>query len=653
MNFSISRRALCQVASSAAVFMPMVAATYYVAFALRFAGYRDSRGLLIYLDTVLWVVAAKWVTFVWFRLHQGWARFVGFHDMLTLGKAVTCAALAVTLFDTMCLPALTIPRSIIIIDWGTTLLAVGAVRALPRMLRNDAWHAFSAPRGAATLIVGANDAGESLLRAIRQDAALPYRIVGFIDDRPQLLGRRIGGVSVLGTCGDLPKIVQRYAVEGALITAGEVPGKQVRELMETGRQLGFRVKVVPSYEQLLAGRVAVRSRKVAIEDLLCREPVELDLRSIRGWLSGRVIMVTGSAGSIGSEICRQLLKLNPAKLVLVDRAETGQFFLERELRGVVGDAPAGSCCGSRIADFGSDRRKPQSEIQNPKSPHIDVRLADLTDRDRLVALFDETRPEIIFHAAAYKHVPLMESHCGEAIKNIVLATRNLVELANEYDSRAFVMISTDKAVNPTSVMGSCKRLAEQYVQAWSARSDCRFVTVRFGNVLDSSGSVVPIFREQIARGGPVTVTDPEITRYFMLIPEAAQLVIQAGAMGQGGEIFVLDMGEPVRILDLAHDMIRLSGLRIGEDIEVRITGLRAGEKLFEELYQSGETHGRTTHPKIMVAESDRRHVVEVLHNIGQLEALANEPNELVKAALRGIIPIQYSDRRNVAKRLAA
>jgi FlaA1/EpsC-like NDP-sugar epimerase len=625
--------------------MPLLATTYYLAFALRFAGYRDSRGLLIYLDTVLGVVVAKWATFAWFRLHQGWARFVGFHDMLTLGKAVTCAALAVTLVDTMCLPYLTIPRSIIIIDWGATMLAVGAIRALPRLVRDDAWHPFSSSRGRASLIVCANDSGEALLRAIRQGTTLAYRIVGFIDDRPQFQGRRIEGIPVLGTCDELPQIAERFAVEEVLIASGELPGKKVRQLMETGRTLGFKVKVVPSFEQLLAGRVAVRPREVAIEDLLCRDSVELDLHSIRDWLDGRVIMVTGSAGSIGSEICRQLLKLNPAKLVLVDRAETGQFFLERELRQIM----AG---GFRVqgSEFEAKYLNPEPRTLNPT---IDVRLADLSDYRRLDALFDETRPEIIFHAAAYKHVPLMESHCGEAIKNIVLATRNLVELAEGYQSKALVMISTDKAVNPTSVMGSCKRLAEQYVQARSTDSSCRFVTVRFGNVLDSSGSVVPIFREQIARGGPVTVTHPEITRYFMLIPEAAQLVIQAGAMGRGGEIFVLDMGEPVRILDLAHDLIRLSGLRVGDDIEVQITSLRPGEKLYEELYESAERHNRTTHPKIMVADSARRHILDVIRDVGHVETLVHEPNDVLKSALREIIPIQTPVRRTVARRRAA
>jgi FlaA1/EpsC-like NDP-sugar epimerase len=450
-------------------------------------------------------------------------------------------------------------------------------------------------------------------------------VIGFVDDRFQVQHFRIDGVPVIGRCDDLPRLTEQHGVEEVLITSGDLSGREVRRLVDMGREHGFRVKVLPSYEQLLEERVAVHPRAVAIEDLLSRPSVEIDLTSVRDWLAGQVIMVTGSAGSIGSEICRQLLKLRPKRLVLVDRSETGQFYLERELQRF------------------------SSNVQ------IDTCLADLTDKDRLESLFRDTRPDIIFHAAAYKHVPLMESHCGEAVKNIVLATRNVVDLADACGAKTLVMISTDKAVNPTSVMGACKRLAEQYVQARSAGSGAaatRFVTVRFGNVLDSSGSVVPIFREQIARGGPVMVTHPEITRYFMLIPEAAQLVIQAGAMGQGGEIFVLDMGEPVRILDLAHDMIRLSGMRVGHDIEVKVVGLRPGEKLFEELYDAGESHQRTTHPKIMVADSARRHVLEVIRDIGRLEGLVNEPNEEVKAALQQIVPRQVACDLN-APRAAA
>lgn len=599
-----------QLAASALLLMPFFATTYYAAFLLRFAGEPGARACNVFFETVIWLVAIQWLAFVWYRLHQGWTRFVGFDDLLVLVKAVTCGVLGMTLCDTMWLTEVTIPRSVILIDWGTTLLAVGALRAAPRVFRHDAWQLFSPSRGTRCLIVGADYPGETLLRSIRNNPDLAYRVIGFIDDRPELQGRRIGSVSVLGTCDELPQLAEQHAIQEVLIMSGGLPGTQVRQLIESAQRHAFRVKVLPNYQQLLEERVATHPRSVAIEDLLSRESVEIDLEAIQDWIAGRTVMVTGSAGSIGSEICRQLLNLQPTRLVLVDRAETGQFHLERELLQLASDC---------------------------ELPHIDIRLADLTDRGRLESLFAETRPEIVIHAAAYKHVPLMESHCGEAVKNIVLATRNLADLADKYEARALVMISTDKAVNPTSAMGSCKRLAEHYVHARAADSSCRFVTVRFGNVLDSSGSVVPIFREQIARGGPVTVTHPDITRYFMLIPEAARLVLQAGAMGRGGEIFVLDMGEPVRILDLATDMIRLSGLRMGDDIEIQFVGLRPGEKLYEELYDADEQHERTSHPKILVAASTHRNRLEVLHAIRWLESLVDERNEIVKDALREII----------------
>jgi FlaA1/EpsC-like NDP-sugar epimerase len=618
--------------------MPLFAVTYCCAFLLRFAGEVGSRLVETCLPTLLWVLAVKWLVFLWFRLHQGWTRYIGFHDLLVLGQAVTVGALAVTLVDAMILPWVTIPRSIILLDWGMTLLAVGAARALPRLIRDDARHLFAPTRGATSLIVGATDSGETLLRAIRANPSLNLNVVGFVDDRAQLQAARIGGVPVLGTTNNLPQLAARYGVDEVLLTTGDLPGKWVRELLEAAGRHGFRVHMLPSYEQLLEGRVAVHPRPVAIEDLLCRPAVELDLDAVRGWISGRSILVTGSAGSIGSEICRQLVKLQPSRLVLVDRSETGQFYLGRELNRL----------SARDANCGLSPNSSQPAIRNPKSEiHTEVFLADINDRARMSAVLRQTRPEIIFHAAAYKHVPLMESHCGEAVKNIVLATRNLVDLADDFAVGAFVMISTDKAVNPTSVMGACKRLAEEYVQARSPASSCRMVTVRFGNVLDSSGSVVPVFREQISRGGPVTVTHADITRYFMLIPEAAQLVIQAGAMGQGGEIFVLDMGEPVRILDLAHDMIRLSGLRVGEDIEVQITGLRPGEKLYEELYDARESHQRTDHPKILVAASACRPLSEVVGDLSRLESLVHRPNAVIRAALHDAVPLHSAERRAV------
>jgi len=354
---------------------------------------------------------------------------------------------------------------------------------------------------------------------------------------------------------------------------------------------------------------------VSIEDLLQRKPVLLNMGEIRDWIDDGVIMVTGSAGSIGSEISRQLLTFSPRRLVLVDQNETGQFFLDRQLRAI----------------------SPTVEIH--------VCLADVLNEHRVRALLRQYRPQVVFHAAAYKHVPMLERHPEEAVQNIVAATRRLADLAMEYGVGSFVMISTDKAVNPTSVMGTCKRVAELYVQSLTGLSTCRFVTVRFGNVLDSAGSVVQIFRQQIAAGGPVTVTDPQMRRYFMTIPEAARLVIQAGAIGDGGQILMLDMGDPVRIADMAADMIRLSGLRPGDDIAIEFTGLRPGEKLFEELYLPGERRVATSHPKIMIAEHRNTERERVVKAIDQLERLAREAPENIPTQLHGIVQEYHPDEQ--------
>jgi len=589
---------------------PLCALAYYLSFLLRFAGDHGEPAWSIFWVTLAWTVAAKLTAIHWFRVYDRASRYVTFQDLLDLTKAVSCSSISILIIDTFLIPRLTIPRSIILLDWGTTLCLLAAARSLPRIIRDGDWHSLSRKQGTRALIAGANDAGEELLRAVRRSPSLRYKPIGFVDDRSNLKSRRIGGLPVLGSSADIAAIIENHAIEEVLITAGELPGKQVRALADLAQEHGFRIKVLPSYEQLLHEHVAVQPRPLEISDLLQRPSVELNIGEIEQWLQGRVLLVTGSAGSIGSEICRQLVKLAPAKLLFLDRSETGQFFLERELRLLA----------------------PQTKIE--------VVLADLNDHERLYEVFRQHRPDIIFHAAAYKHVPLMETHVGEAVKNIVFSTRELVDLAEEFEAEGFVMISTDKAVNPTSVMGSCKRLAEQYVQAKAATSSCRFVTVRFGNVLDSAGSVVPVFSEQIARGGPITVTHPEMVRFFMLIPEAAQLVIQAGAMGQGGEIFVLDMGQPVRILDLARDMIRLSGLRVGEDIEIEITGLRPGEKLFEELYGAGENHLQTAHPKIMVASSASRNLLEILYDLGRLGEVVNQPHDVVRSVLQDVIPVQ-------------
>ncbi len=617
---------ILRLARGLAILLPACALAYYVAFSLRFGGSIDEPTTGLLLATLGPVLLVKSVAMVQARLHLDCSRYVTFRDMVLLARTTAVSSVGITLVDAMVLSGSTIPRSVILLDWGVTLIFLAVVRILPRLITDSDWRLLTPQQGARALIVGANDAGEALLRSIRLSKQAAYQPIGFVDLEPQVQGRRISGVPVLGTHDQIPELVQQYGVEELLITSGSLPGKQVRELVDLAAHHGFRVKVLPSYEQLLAGSVAVNPRPVAIADLLRRPSVELDVDGIRDWISGRVVLVTGSAGSIGSEICRQLLKLSPTKLVLVDRSETGQFFLERELR----------------------RLAPQVDIE--------VALADLTDTGRIETVFRDHRPQIIFHAAAYKHVPLMESHVGEAVKNIVLSTKNLVDLAEKFQAEGLVMISTDKAVNPTSVMGSCKRLAEQYVESKASTSDCRLVTVRFGNVLDSAGSVVPIFREQIAAGGPVTVTHPDMVRYFMLIPEAAQLVIQAGTMGRGGEIFVLDMGEPVRIIDLAQDMIRLSGLRVGDDVEIEVTGLRPGEKLFEELYSDSELHQPTQHAKIMVAAGEPRKILEVLHGINRLNEVLEEPNGAIREVLRQIIPVQQPDQSrqpDIASRRAA
>jgi len=599
----------------AAVLLPVFAAIYYAAYWLRFEGQLGPEEVQTFLFTVGWIVWLKLCLFAWFRICEGWGRLVTFYDLVALVQASTAGLLLVVLLDRLVLTRFLIPRSIFLIDWGATIVVVGGARSLLRGFREYAWATFLPSDRIPAFIVGANDTGEMLLRAIIRNDKRTYRVVGFIDTDGRSLGTRISGVPVVGGLDQTGELAERYGVQEILVAREKLSGQRIRGLMEDARQRGIEVRVLPSMDLMISGNVAIQPRPVAIDDLLRREPVELDLESIRRWIDHRVLLVTGSAGSIGSEISRQLLQFAPRRVVLVDRSETGQFFLERELRRL------------------------RTDVQ------IDVCLADVLDRPRIRALLQQYRPHVVFHAAAYKHVPLMETHPQEAVKNIITATRQLADLAAESHVDSFVLISTDKAVNPASVMGACKRAAELYVQALSGHSTCRFVTVRFGNVLDSAGSVVQIFRQQIAGGGPVTITDPAMRRYFMTIPEAARLVIQAGAIGSGGHILLLDMGEPVRILDLATDMIRLSGLRVGEDIAIESVGPRPGEKLFEELRTAGENHLPTCHPKIIVVDHRPVDLEDILGSIEEIEHLAAKVPEGVVPRLEKLIPEYLPERR--------
>ena len=461
-------------------------------------------------------------------------------------------------------------EGVLMLDLFTTIMLLSGVRMVVRLYHEEF---FSEHRGIVRrfLIVGAGNAGEALLREMIRRRDSQYEVVGFVDDDPAKRDTEINGIPVLGTVDDLPSICKKWSIDEIAIAIPSANRTQLRRVVQVCQGTKIRFSTVPSLMDIAAGKLQVsQMRDVDINDLLGRDVVNLDMEQIRVFLKDKVILVTGAGGSIGSEMCRQVCAFEPRKLLLLEQAENPLFFIERELR----------------SSF-------------PMMP-LESIIADITDRVRMDQLFGYYRPQLVIHAAAHKHVPLMEQNPGEAIKNNIVGTRTVANAADAFGAECFVMISTDKAVNPTSIMGSSKRVAEMYIQDLNETSKTHFVTVRFGNVLGSNGSVVPIFKQQIAAGGPVTVTHPEMRRYFMTIPEASQLVLQAAAMGQGGEIFVLDMGEPVKIVDLARELITLSGFRPGEDIEIEFTGLRPGEKLFEELSIEGENMVPTRHPKIAV-----------------------------------------------------
>lgn len=461
-------------------------------------------------------------------------------------------------------------EGVLMLDLFMTIVFLSALRMLVRLYHEEF---FSESHGTARrfLIVGAGNAGEALLREMLRRRDTNYDVIGFVDDDPAKQGMSIHGIMVLGNVEHLPQICQKHSIDEIAIAIPSASRKQLRHVVQICQGTKLRFSTVPSLTDIAAGKFKVsQMRDVDINDLLGRDVVQLDLAQIEAFLKDKVILVTGAGGSIGSEMCRQVCAFGPKRLLLVEQAENPLFFIERELL----------------------RRFPDISM--------DAIICDITDRTRVHQLFEKHCPQVVIHAAAHKHVPLMENNPGEAIKNNVLGTRNMADAADVFGASDFVMISTDKAVNPTSIMGSSKRIAEMYIQDLNNTSDTHFVTVRFGNVLGSNGSVIPIFNKQIADGGPVTVTDPEMTRYFMTIPEASQLVLQAATMGTGGEIFLLDMGEPVKIVDLARELITLSGFRPGEDIEITFTGLRPGEKLFEELSIEGEDMIPTRHPKIAI-----------------------------------------------------
>jgi len=508
-----------------------------------------------------------------------------------------------------------VPISVILID---TVLAFGGMLGL-RVIRRTVYEFAekNQARGVRrrikrkpTLLVGAGRMGANLAKEMAGRADAELEIRGFVDDDQRKKGGSLSGIKVLGTTADMARLVDELSIQQVVIAIDEAQGKEIRRILDVCSSIPVKAQIVPSLNEIAHGRIAIsRIRDVEIADLLGRDPVQLDDQNLHEFLSDKTVMVTGAGGSIGSELVRQITNYRPRQILLVERAE---FLLFEAGRGLAKDFP--------------------------KNVFVPL-LADAGDEQRMREIFERYRPEVIFHAAAHKHVPLMEVNPLEAVKNNIFATHLLADLAGEFGSNDFVLVSTDKAVNPTSIMGASKRVAEIVVQSLEQKYDTNYVGVRFGNVLGSAGSVVPIFREQIRRGEPITVTHKDMTRYFMTIPEASQLVLQAGALGKGGEIFVLDMGRPVKILDLAEDMIRLSGLSPYEDVDIIFTGVRRGEKLFEELEISGESLVRTRHPKIFIGKIATYAVEEVDRMLTDFGAAVNSNDEeRVRHLFNDILP---------------
>ena len=591
----------------AAMHLALFAAAFIGSFLVRFDFQIPADWAAVMLKALPAILACKLIIFAALRMYQGWWKYVSLYDVVALFKALALASTAFILGNVLT-HFVTLPRSIYVLDFGLSLVLVGGARGSLRLLR-EALLTRRAPEKKLenTLILGAGDTGESLIREVSKNVHLPYKIVGFLDDDPHKQGLRIHNVSVMGPLSELPELVSKHHITTVIIAMPSASREALRRAVNLARQAQVQTKILPAVEAMLDGQVSVKQlREVSITDLLGRTPVKLDMQSIGRFLQGRVVLVTGAGGSIGSEICRQVLRFEPEALILVERGETPLFFIEKELRA-------------------------------QHSGTIVSYIASITDEDRLREILGKHRPHVVLHAAAYKHVPLMEANPSEAVKNNVVGTQLLADVAVDMGVQTFVLISTDKAVNPTSVMGATKRVTELYILDKQRRSpQTRFCAVRFGNVLGSNGSVVPIFREQIRQGGPVTVTHPEMTRYFMTIPEATQLVLQAGALGAGGEVFILDMGEPVKISDLARDMIRLSGLS-EDDVEIVYSGVRPGEKLFEELAINEDEMDRTRHDKIFVAREETQ----------GLEQLSDQYKLLLQAALAG----QDLEVRRTLKRL--
>jgi len=564
----------------------LIVAAYFLAYLLRFEGQIPIKEWKSLNDTLPYIVPFKLFVFMFFGLYKGMWRYTSLVDLFNILKGTIISSGIVMIAILFIYRFEGFPRSVFVLDWILTSIFIAGVRVAIRLLLSERerglkflfQNPFSKRRTIRPqkrlLIIGAGDAGEKMLREIRDNPRLNYEVVGFLDDDSNKKGMRIHGVPVLGSIPSIHDMAYRDEMDEILIATPSASAKQMRRIIEACEGTGLKSRTTPGIGELIDGKISFKTvREVSFEDLLGRDPVNLDMKSIGNYLADKVVLVSGAGGSIGTELCRQIALFQPKNLILLDKTENSLFHIEMEFR-------------QRFAKVS-----------------ITPVLGDVKYVSYLNKLFSDYRPEVVFHAAAYKHVPIVELNPWEAVFNNILGTKNIVEMSHKFRIERFIMISTDKAVRPSSVMGATKRVAEMITSCY-ASNPSRFVSVRFGNVIGSEGSVVHLFKKQIERFGPVTVTHPEITRYFMTVPESCKLILQAGALGEGGEIFILDMGTPIKILDMARDLIRRSGFKPDVDIEIKFIGLRPGEKLHEELIIEGEGIVRTPYKKIFVLKGD-------------------------------------------------
>jgi len=590
----------------------LVAAAYLLSYYLRFDGDIPAMEFANWKRTVVWIVLLKLACFYFFGLYKGMWRYTGIYDLESLIKACLVSSGIIVFILVLKVRFVGFPRSIFVIDLLLAFLFVSGVRVGIRILLSSGHERYRFPffnkkdgDKERVLIVGAGDAGEKLIREIKDNPGIKYDVAGFVDDDKRKQSQTIHGIPVLGLVDEVKKIAERESVDQIIIAISKASAGEMRRIVGLCEATGIPCKTVPGVGELIEGKVTVRSiRKVRYEDLLGRKQVKLDMKQIGGYLTGKRVMVTGGVGSIGSELCRQILRFQPRQLLLVDKNESGLYDAELDFQ----------------------TRFPETEVVSA--------LSFVQKGHTMKRVFEHYNPQVVFHAAAYKHVPMMELHPWEAVFNNIVGTRTILDMCSKNGVERCVVVSTDKAVRPTNVMGASKRVCEILTQLYAAEYSSRTMCVRFGNVVYSAGSVVPLFRRQIERGGPVTLTHRDVVRYFMSVPEAAQLILQAGAIGNGGEIFILKMGTPIRIADMARDLIRLSGFEPDTEIEIKEIGLRPGEKLYEELITEGEGIQETEHEEIMVLRAESSKLKAQSEEGNDNELTLRKMNKYIKRLVR-------------------